>query len=222
MTMDLHRRDFLLRSCSGLTAVWLSAQWPALLSAASHARNAAQSPAGPKLEFFTADEAKEVDAITGRIIPTDQTPGAHEAGVVYFIDRALMTFATDNQKDYREGLPEFQARTHELFPAIVRFSAATPHQQDEILRSFDEQSPASPNRGPNRARAAGHNFFETLRAHTIIAFLLDPDSGGDPNGIGWKLIGREREHMFQPPFGSYDQNYPGWQPTPGASDKAKS
>ena len=222
MTIDLHRRDFLLRSCSSLTAVWLSAPWAALLSAASHARNAAQSLAAPKLEFFTSDEAKEVDAITGRIIPTDHTPGAHEAGVVYFIDRALTTFGIDNQKDYREGLPEFQARTRELFPAIDKFSAATPEQQDEILRSFDEQSTSSPNRRPNRARAVGHDFFGTLRAHTIIAFLLDPDAGGDPNGIGWKLIGREREHMFQPPFGYYDKNYPGWQPSSAATDKSKS
>jgi gluconate 2-dehydrogenase gamma chain len=222
MTIDLHRRDFLLRSCTSLTAVWLSAHWSALLSAASHARNAAQSSAAPKLEFFTADDAKEIDAITDRIIPTDQTPGAHEAGVVYFIDRALMTFAIDNQKDYREGLPELQARTHELFPAIDKFSAATAKQQDEIVRSFDEESPSSPNHRPNRARAAGHNFFETLRAHTIIAFLLDPDAGGDPNGIGWKLIGREREHMFQPPFGYYDKNYPGWQPPSAPTDKTKS
>lgn len=222
MTIDLGRRDFLLRSCSSLTAVWLSAHWPALLSAASHARNAAQSSATPKLEFLTVDEAKDVDAITSRIIPTDQTPGAHEAGVVYFIDRALTTFAVDNQKDYREGLREYQTRTHELFSAVDKFSAATPEQQDEVLRSFDEQSSSSPNRRPNRARAAGNNFFETLRAHTIIAFLLDPDAGGDPNGIGWKVIGREREHMFQPPFGYYDKNYPGWQPSPAATDKTKS
>jgi gluconate 2-dehydrogenase gamma chain len=222
MTNDLGRRDFLLRSCSSLSAVWVSANWPALLSAASHARNAAESPAAPKLEFFTADEAKEIDAITARIIPTDGTPGAREAGVVYFIDRALTTFAIDDQKSYREGLPEMQARTHEIFTALDKFSAATPEQQDEILHSFDEQADAKPNRRPNRPRAAGQNFFETLRTHTIVAFLLDPDAGGDPNGVGWKIIGREREHMFQPPFGYYDKNYPGWQPSSTTVDKAKS
>ena len=222
MTNDFGRRDFLLRSCSSLTAVWVSAHWPALLSAASHARKAAQSPAAPKLEFFTADEAKEIDAITARIIPTGETPGAREAGAVYFIDRALTTFAIDDQKSYREGLPEMQARTREIFPAIDKFSAATPGQQDEILHSFDEPTDAKPNRRPNRPRAAGQNFFETLRLHTIVAFLLDPDSGGDPNGVGWKVIGREREHMFQPPFGYYDKNYPGWQPSSTATDKVKS
>ena len=61
-----------------------------------------------------------------------------------------------------------------------------------------------------------------MRTHTIVAFFLDPDSGGDPNAIGWKLIGRERQHMFQPPFGYYDQGYTGWQPLPGDAEKSKS
>jgi gluconate 2-dehydrogenase gamma chain len=220
MTTDHSRRDFLLRSSSSLTAIWISAHWPALLSAAGHAHAAAKSPAATKLEFFTAEQAKEIDAITSRIIPTDETPGAHEAGVVYFIDRALTTFAIDNQKIYNEGLPEIQSRTHELFSAVDKFSAATPEQQDQVLHSFDEQ--AAGTRRPYRPRAAAQNFFDTVRLHTIVAFLLDPDAGGDPNGIGWKVIGREREHMFQPPFGYYDKNYPGWQPAPGTSDKAKS
>jgi Gluconate 2-dehydrogenase subunit 3 len=221
MTNDLGRRDFLLRSYSSLTAVWVSAHWPALLSAASHARNAAQSPSAPKLEFFTADEAKEIDAITARIIPTDGTPGAREAGAVYFIDRALRTFAIDDQKSYREGLPEMQARSREIFPAVEKFSAAAPEQQDEILHSFDEPVEGKSIRRPNRPRPAAKTFFETIRSHTIVAFLLDPDAGGDPNGVGWTVIGRAREHVFQPPFGYYDKNYLGWQP-PSGSDKAKS
>lgn len=219
MTIDLQRRDFLLRSFSGLTAVWVSVHWPALLSAASHGRRAAQSPASHKFEFFTADEGKEVDAITARIIPTDETPGAREAGVVYFIDRALTTFASDNQKDYREGLPKFQVRTHELFPALSGFSEATPEQQDQILHTFDEAQRATDR---PQLLGAAEGFFDTLRLHTVTAFLLDPDSDGDPNGIGWKLIGRERQHAFQPPFGYYDKDYPGWQPPSGAADKTKS
>ena len=220
MTNDLSRRNFLQLGCSSVTTVWLSAHWPALLSAAQHARESAQSAAPPKLEFFTPEQAAEIDAITARIIPTDETPGAHEAGVVYFIDRALTTFAADDQKTYREGLPEMQARTREIFPTLEKFSAATPEQQDEILHSFDEKQ-ATEGR-PFRARPAAQNFFEILRAHTVVAFLLDPDAGGDPQGIGWKLIGRDRQHMFQPPFGYYDKDYPGWQPLPNAAADKKS
>ena len=109
MKNNLSRRNFLSQGCSGLSAVWVSAHFPALLSAARHARESAQS-ATPKLTFFTPEQAVEIDAITSRIIPTDATPGAHEAGVVYFIDQALTTFAIDDQKNYSEGLPEFAAR----------------------------------------------------------------------------------------------------------------
>lgn len=217
MNESLNRRRFLSSGISSLTAVWASAHWPALLAAADHARHAAQSATPPKFEFFTPEQAMEIDAITSRIIPTDETPGAHEAGVVYFIDRALNTFAKDAQKTYREGLPELQARVKEMFPAVMKFSAASPEQQDEILHSFDQGGATQ--RRPFQARPGAQNFFETLRQHTITGFLIDPDYGGNHDGAGWKVIGREREHVFQPPFGYYDKDYPGWQPAEKEADK---
>lgn len=47
---------------------------------------------GPQrpIEFFNPHEAATVDAIVSRILPGDENdPGAHEAGVVFFIDRTL-------------------------------------------------------------------------------------------------------------------------------------
>jgi gluconate 2-dehydrogenase gamma chain len=216
-TADLSRRTFLLRTGTGLSVAWLSANWPALVSAAEHAHQAAKSAAPAKFEFFTAEQAAEVDAISSRIIPSNDTPGAHEAGVVYFIDRCLETFDQDDQKTYREGLPELQERVREMFPTIAKFSAATPEQQDEILHSFDENAAGS--RRPFRSRPGAHNFFDTLRQHTIAGFLIEPESGGNRDGVGWKLIGREREHVFQPPFGYYDKDYAGWQPPSGEAGK---
>lgn len=217
MNDSLSRRRFLSHGISGLSSAWLTAHWPAVLSAADHAHRAAQSATPPKFEFFSPDQAAEIDAIAARIIPTDGTPGAREAGVVYFIDRALITFASDDQKTYKEGLPELQARVRELFPAVERFSAATPEQQDEVLHSLDDHAPV-PAR-PFRPRPAAQSFVETLRQHTIAGFLIDPDAGGNRDGVGWKVIGREREHVFQPPFGYYDKDYPGWQPLPKDAEK---
>jgi gluconate 2-dehydrogenase gamma chain len=214
MPTDSSRRQFLLHSMSGLSAVWVSTNWLALLSAADHARHQAKSPSPQKLEFFRPDEAVEVEAVTARIIPTDDTPGAREAAVVYFIDRALVTFAKDQQKLYRDGLAALQSLTRKMFPQIHKFSEAQPDQQDAVLRSFGEPAQGFPN--PFMAAADATNFFETLRAHTIAGFLIDPDTRGNPNGVGWKLIGRDREHTFQPPFGYYDKDYPGWQPAPAA------
>ena len=217
MINELSRRTFLLRAGTGISAAWISANWPALLSASKHAHDAAVAGKPPKLEFFTPEQATEIDAISARIIPTDDLPGAREAGVLYFIDRGLATFSADDQKTYREGLPELQARVTDMFPNAAKFSSLTPQQQDEVLHSLDENAP-SPRR-PFRPRPVAQNFFETLRQHTIAGFLIDPDYGGNDSGAGWKVIGREREHMFQPPFGFYDKDYPGWQPMPKEADK---
>ena len=210
MDASVSRRRFLAQGAGGLSAVWVSAHWPALLAAATHARQAVQSATPAKFEFFGADEAKEIDAITSRIIPSDETPGAHEAGVVYFIDRCLTTFGVEDQKTYREGLPELQAKVQEMFPGSSKFSALMAEQQDEVLHSFDEQTPHGRQRRFRRSPGA-QSFFETLRQHTIEGFLIDPDYGGNRDGTGWKVIGRDREHMFQPPFGYYDKGYPGWE-----------
>jgi gluconate 2-dehydrogenase gamma chain len=217
MINELNRRAFLVRAGAGFSAAWVTANWPALLSAAKHAHHAAQAAKPPKLEFLTPEQAIEIDAISSRIIPTDDLPGAREAGVVYFIDRGLATFAADDQKTYREGLPELQARVNEMFPGLQKFSAATPEQQDEILHSFDEN--AKPSRRPFRARPGAQNFFETLREHTIAGFLIDPDYAGNDSGSGWKVIGREREHAFQAPFGYYDKDYPGWEAAAKEAEK---
>jgi len=221
---ELNRRNFLLRAGAGLSAAWVSANWPALLSAATHAHEAAKAATPPKFEFFTPEEAAEIEAITARIIPTDDTPGAREAGVVYFIDRGLATFGADDQKMYREGLPELQSRVSEVFPSVAKFAAATPEQQDEILNSFEEHAETSqkaikPAQRTIRPRPGAQSFFETLRQHTIAGFLIDPDYGGNQDGVGWKVIGREREHIFQAPFGYYDKDYPGWQPAAKEADK---
>src|ERR1700736_6601624 len=113
MINELSRRRFLSQAGIGVSAAWVSAHWSEMLSAATHARQAMQSGAAYKFEFFTPAEATEIDALSARIIPTDDTPGAREAGVVYFIDRALTTFAKGDRKLYTEGMAELQARARE-------------------------------------------------------------------------------------------------------------
>lgn len=222
MNCALSRRSFLSQGLTGISSVWLSSHGAALLDASAHARQAAKSASPPKFEFFTPEEAVEIDAIAARIIPTTNTPGAREAGVIYFMDRALVTFFSDNQKVIRDGLPDLQARVTELFPGTTRFSAATPEQQDQVLQSLDDQQASTGRRGL-RSRQAARSFFETVRVATIAGFLIDPESDkrGNRGAVGWTVIGRDPRHMFQPPFGYYDKDYSGWQPNPGDSEKNK-
>jgi gluconate 2-dehydrogenase subunit 3-like protein len=211
------RRQFLFDSLTGVSAAWVAAYWPEALAAAQHAQAAAQAGAAPAFEFFTVEMAKEVEAIASRIIPSDETPGAREAGVVYFIDRALTTFAKEDQELYSEGIRELQARVRERFPGAEQFSALRGEQQDEILQALDRGPAVGVH--PFGKKPATQGFFETLRQHTIAGFLIDPESDrkGNRDGVGWKLIGRESAHMFQPPFGHYDKDYAGWQAPRAAS-----
>jgi hypothetical protein len=217
------RREMLSQGLAGISVAWVSAHWPAMLSAASHARQAAQSVAPPKFEFFSPEQAAEVDAISACIIPTTDTAGAHEAGVVFFMDRALVTFAKGDQKKYAEGLQAVQAVVREKFPGTDKFSSATPEQQDKVLQSLDRHSAAG-KRPVSPHHAAAQSFFETIRVDTIYGFLIDPDSDrrGNRGAAGWKAIGRDPGHMFRPPFGYYDKDYPGWQPDSAVADKPKS
>jgi gluconate 2-dehydrogenase gamma chain len=191
---ELSRRHFVLRTTAGISSAWLAANWPAILEASQHAQHAAQAATPLKFEFFTPEQAVEVEAIAAQIIPTDDSPGAREARVIYFIDRALMTFDTDQKKEYTEGLPQLQAKVKELFPGVAKFSAATAGQQIAVLKAI-EKTP----------------FFGVVRGHTVMGFLADPARGGNFDQVGWKHINFTDDHMYKPPFGFYDRDYPGWE-----------
>src|SRR5438309_11116297 len=83
---ELNRRNFLLRAGTGFSAAWVTANWPALVSAARHAHNAAKGAPPPKVEFFTPEEAAEAEAITARLVQRDDTAGEREAGGVSGVD----------------------------------------------------------------------------------------------------------------------------------------
>lgn len=212
------RRDFLQLLSGYVGAGWLAANWPALLSAAEHAHQAAKS-GNPVLEVLTPEQARELDALTSCLIPTDDTPGAHEAGVVYFIDRALKTYASEQLPTYQKGLEAVQKYTAETFPGVTRFSEATEEQKLKILTELSAESDLQ--KGvPRRGLPAGStDFLRTLRFDTICGFLVDPEGGGNRDFAGWKAIGRDPAHNFAPPFGHYDKDYPGWQPGPAETER---
>ena len=141
-----------------------------------------------KFGFFSPEQAAEVESLAARIIPTDDTPGAREAGSVYFIDRALTTFDRDRQTAYTQGLESLQSKARELVPGAGKFSGLTAAQQIQVLKAI-EKTP----------------FFAQVRTHTITGFLANPEYGGNQNKVGWNLIGFEGAFHYAPPFGYYDR-----------------
>jgi gluconate 2-dehydrogenase gamma chain len=184
------RRQFLFGTASGLSSAWLALRWPGILVAQAHAQHVAESGEPAAFQFFSPEEAVEVEAVAAQIIPSDDAPGAQEARVIYFIDHVLTTFDRDKQPAYKQGLKDLQHKTLEMFPGANRFSSLTPAQQIQLLTAIEKTE-----------------FFELVRVHTIMGYLSRPEYGGNKDRAGWKLIGFEEKMMFAPPFGYYDSEF---------------
>lgn len=127
--------------------------------------------------------------MAARIIPTDDKPGATEAGAIYFIDNVLGTSRAEALAPMREGLAALQASARTTYGASA-FRELKPAEQDALLKNI-ETTP----------------FFATMRLLTIAGTFSLPEYGGNRNGIGWSLLGFEMQHMYHAPYGYYDAEY---------------
>jgi gluconate 2-dehydrogenase gamma chain len=180
---SLSRRLFLqgTGSLAGWSAVRLSV--PGVLALAEAATAARDE--GAAFEILSASEAMEFDAIAARILPTTETPGAREAGVIYFMDKALASFMADELDSIRQGLADFQSGLP------TSFSELSEADQDAYLGVRDHT-----------------HFFNRLRFITIAGFFGMSSYGGNRDGVGWKLIGFDGDQDgWASPFGYYDAEY---------------
>ena len=181
----LSRRAFLERSAGTAGAAWAAVALPSL-AAISQAAIAAEDDGQP-FTVLGAEEAEEFAAVAARIIPTTDTPGATEAGVIYFMDQSFGTFNAPMLPMLRGGLEQIQA-------AITdgrRFSELSADEQDALLEQ-NEQTP----------------FFGLIRMITFAGFFGLSEYGGNKDGVGWELLGMDpHAHAHVPPFGYYDAEY---------------
>ncbi|HLH44573.1 MAG TPA: gluconate 2-dehydrogenase subunit 3 family protein [Bryobacteraceae bacterium] len=138
------------------------------------------------LRFFTAAEARVIEAACERIFPSDESgPGAKEAGVVVFIDRQLAgPYGKDKYRytkpPFVDSVPEHgyqgKATPREIYREGIQklgnFAELSPDQRDQRLRSIENTQ-----------------FFRLLRQHTVEGMFSDPMHGGNAGLIGWQLIG---------------------------------
>ncbi|WP_416907481.1 MAG: gluconate 2-dehydrogenase subunit 3 family protein [Polymorphobacter sp.] len=193
------RRKFLMAIGNLSSAAWVAANWPQIAHAAQHSGQDADPDAPHStLDTLSAAQAAEVDAIANQIVPGGATPGARDAGVIYFIDNALGSFFADQRPSFLQGLAEFERRYAEAHGAGARFSAAPDAQQIAFLHTVDKTP-----------------FFSAVRRLTVLGLIALPKYGGNRNYAGWNLLGVEDNHVWAPPFGYYDTDYPGFEPYPG-------
>lgn len=179
---DLSRRRFLF-SASALTAsTFVRLSGPSI---AAIAQAACTAKAGAEtFRSLSPDEAADIAAIAERIIPTTATPGATEAGVIYFFDHALAGEMKDQMAKIRSGLTDLNTSIGKS----RRFANLDADEQDARLRAIEESG-----------------FFGLMREMTIFGFFAMSNHGGNRDHVAWDLIGFEgHKGVWENPFGHYD------------------
>jgi len=151
---------------------------------------ACASRSNSKWRFFTDEEAQLVDLLTEQIIPTDDSPGAIQAGCLNFIDKQLMGPYERYQTDYRQGLLSLEKTCRQLHGKSFKYLAW--EQQTEILMILESgrvDAALWPSVSPQ-------HFFALINAHTLQGFYGSPRHGGNRNFISYKMLDLDIPHII--------------------------
>jgi gluconate 2-dehydrogenase gamma chain len=111
--------------------------------------------------FFTTTEYATIERLTELIIPTDDTPGAREAGVAEFID-LMVSRDSDLQRRFQAGLGWLDL--HSLKRAGKSFLKLSQNEQTILLESLSYKKKFRAGEEP------GRQFFALLREYTVMGF----------------------------------------------------
>ena len=150
----LSRRDLLRRA--GVVGI------AAAVPVSATASTAASAPEREARETFTAAEMDAVEAFVDSLIPSDASgPGAAEARVARYIDRALNGELAASRPAYRAGLAALDSWSRTRFGRA--FADLRDGQQDAVLTDLEQQRRDRVHAGlahvlrpRSRARAPGH------------------------------------------------------------------
>jgi gluconate 2-dehydrogenase gamma chain len=137
----------------------------------------------PLYRFFTEAEAQLLIPICEQIIPRDDTAGATDAGVIFYIDRQLCGPLARHQQSYRRGLECFRKTCVQV--CRVAFEQLPFAQQTEVLRLIESGN------GPKElwGDPSQQTFFNLALDHTRQGFYGSPRHGGNRNYASYRMLG---------------------------------
>jgi hypothetical protein len=178
----LDRRDLL----AGVGALF-GAELVAPLARALAAENtAAETQRGLMVTHaaFTAEQRSLVAAISERIIPTTDTPGAIAAGVPAFVEMMVADwYEPTDRNDFMNGLGVFEGYSRIQFARP--FATIAPEEQDLLLTQAMM----------GKISGLSTHFFEQCRQLTILGYYTSE-------------VGCKQERVYVPVPGRYDGKYP--------------
>jgi hypothetical protein len=134
-----------------------------------HTGPAIKVPAPSKPTFFQPEELKAVDALSERIIPRSDTPGAHDAGVALLIDKAIVANPALGPQ-FRSGIADLNALANDSYGK--EFVALDEAQQIRLLTPLSLES-----------KSALGSFFALAKGMTVQAYYKT--EAGLKTELGW-------------------------------------
>ena len=183
----MSRRAFLNAGGDAAKGSCIILTMPMILTACGQADDARTS--NNDFQLLSEEEGLEYSAISARIIPSNDTPGATEAGVIYFIDTVVADNRDGEHQILKQGLTTLQSEGAAQF-GVASFYLLNEEQQDQLLRQIESSQ-----------------FFNTIRFLTVAGMFSSPEYGGNRDKVGFELLGFTDQHAWQPPFGFYDADY---------------
>src|SRR5581483_3583659 len=134
-----------------------------------HGGPAIQVPEPSKPTFFQPSEFQAIEALSERIIPRSDTPGAKDAGVALLIDKAIVADPTLTEP-YRAGIADLNALAIGSYG--TEFAALTENQQVAVLQPLSLEMDSSLGK-----------FFAMVKDMTIDAYYKT--EAGLKTELGW-------------------------------------
>lgn len=197
--MKLIRRDFFRLALVNVGSLGLLGKPGRIYALAQASQNTGSR--APGFLFFNPKQVGLLEAVCNQIIPPDDYPGAKDAGVVNFIDRALGNWAPQHRWDYVAGLEAIDESSQLMFGRS--FVDLNWDQQTKVLEEIEKGSApgkiwttfhigrgvAGVYRGDGDSEdSSQREFFALVVRHTMQGYYSDPQYGGNRNAASWKML----------------------------------
>ncbi len=131
---------------------------------------------------FSNMQSDCIGAICEQIIPTDEYPGAIDAGVVNYIDKLLYQRFPELKERYLAGIQALDTYCTETFGKV--FAALEWDRQTKILKEMEA------NKLPEKywKDLSQGGFFWMVRTHTMQGFYGPPHHGGNKDYVSYRMM----------------------------------
>jgi hypothetical protein len=179
-TFGFSRRKFIDLTMSLSLASWLiPSELTFILGCKDREKSDTPGKKSNNFKSFDAYQAKVVEELTSLIIPSNDTPGAKEAGVVFKLDNIV--YENPNLKKlYLFGIQWLDYMAQNLY-GKKKFLELTKDQMIEVLNIADPYKTGQSKNFNNIDTRTLKNFFGTLIQQTKYVFYTSE--------TGWRAVG---------------------------------